>query len=118
MVETFDLAPRIVPLSQGYWAIVDAEDYERLAQSKWCIKKGGSGGDPYAARTVRYGKHFITLRLHRVIMQEELNAIPDKREVDHINHNTLDNRKRNLRVVTKKENLANRDFPQKANVPF
>ncbi len=27
---------RLIPLTQGQFAIVDAEDYDRLAQHKWC----------------------------------------------------------------------------------
>ena len=41
--------------------------------------------------------------LHRLI----LSAKP-KMEVDHINHDTLDNRRHNIRSVTKSENLQNR----------
>jgi hypothetical protein len=41
--------------------------------------------------------------MHRFIM----NA-PDGKVIDHINHNTLDNRKENLKVCTQKDNLKNR----------
>lgn len=30
---------RLIPLTQGKFAIVDAEDYDRLAQHKWCAGK-------------------------------------------------------------------------------
>jgi hypothetical protein len=44
-----------------------------------------------------------SLRLHRVIMN-----CPKDKQVDHINHDTLNNTKGNLRVVTNAENLQNR----------
>lgn len=44
------------------------------------------------------------VRLHRVIM-----SCPDDMEVDHKNHNTYDNRKSNLRIVTRSQNNMNRD---------
>jgi hypothetical protein len=116
------IAPRILPLTQGLWTIVDAEDYEYLVQWKWFAKKGGCGETLYAARSVREGKHVTTIRMHRVIMQKELAAISAYREVDHLNHNPLDNRKENLKVVTKEENLANRRMgnkkQKKDNFPF
>ncbi len=33
---------RLIPLTQGKFAIVHAEDYDRLAQHKWCAVKGCS----------------------------------------------------------------------------
>lgn len=41
--------------------------------------------------------------MHRVILDTD-------QFVDHINHNTLDNRKCNLRVVTKAQNMMNSNF--------
>lgn len=50
----------------------------------------------------------IRFRLHRVVMERMTGApIPDGMLVDHINHNTLDNRRSNLRLCTKAENNRN-----------
>ena len=68
---------------------VDIEDIELVKQYTWCINKG------YVAN--RDG-----VLLHRLIM----NAPSDK-DVDHINHNQLDNRKCNLRLVFDYENMWN-----------
>ncbi|WDS60638.1 hypothetical protein BC7_00041 [Bacillus phage BC-7] len=55
----------------------------------------------YAA-TYKDGKRIL---LHRLIMGN-----PVGYEIDHINRNKLDNRKENLRVCTKSENMHNRGF--------
>jgi hypothetical protein len=84
---------KLIPLTQGKFAIVDAEDYERLSKYKWHVDKGDS--TYYAARGI-VGKNF---RMHREI----LNA-PEGLVVDHRNHNGLDNRKKNLRLCTRSQN--------------
>ena len=86
-----------IPLTQGRFAIVDAEDYEQLAEHKWhAVREGHSF---YAAR--RYGGRIV--KMHREI----LNA-PPHLQCDHINHNGLDNRKANLRPATPIQNVWNR----------
>lgn len=87
------------------FTIVDDEDYEELNQYHWCGKQGGNGGDPYVARTIRHGNTFETVRMHRVIMNT-----PKGMETDHINGFPWDNRKCNLKNVTKQENLSNRKY--------
>lgn len=76
---------------------VSDEDYDRVKAYNWTVEK--SGKRYYAMRKDGDKK----MRLHRFIMQPKASH-----EVDHINHNGLDNRRENLRVVTAKQNRVNR----------
>jgi hypothetical protein len=93
---------RRIPLTQGKFAIVDPEDYEKLSKYKWHINTGR--GTFYAARCQwdRKEKKTKSVKMHREIMK-----IADGLYVDHINGNGLDNRKVNLRAVTMLENSWN-----------
>jgi hypothetical protein len=73
---------------------IDTDDLDLIKQYKWNNCQG-------YARTSINGK---TIRLHRLILN-----CPDK-FIDHINHNTLDNRRQNLRIVTPKENNKNKKY--------
>ena len=99
-----------IKLTQGYVAIVDDEDYEYLNRFEWCIQKNRNTF--YAIR--RGNKHEISscMRMHRVIMNP-----PKNMQVDHINHNGLDNRKENLRIVTHRENHCNRIHQNRNGLP-
>lgn len=88
---------KLIPLTQGQFAIVDADDYERLSQHKWCAFKVGNG---CYARRHSAGK--TTYMHHEVI------NVPAGMVCDHINHNTLDNRRCNLRACTYSQNAHNR----------
>jgi len=94
---------RLIPLTQGKYAIVDPEDYKRLSKYKWYAKKCGKTF--YASRTVWTGKNKkrINITMHRQILNPPYPLV-----VDHINHNGLDNRKANLRPATRKQNNMNR----------
>jgi hypothetical protein len=85
-----------IALAKGYFAIVDADDYEKLSQYKWHVKVARSGF--YAYRTENRKR----ISMHRQI----LNAPPGM-HCDHINHNGLDNRKANLRLCTPQQNSFN-----------
>ena len=103
---------KVIPLSRGQFTIVDDEDYDRLMAHSWAWVPGsGSSGSPgYAVRggNKKRGEP-RTIQMHREI----LNAPPGV-QIDHINTNSLDNRKENLRFADTQKNAFNRNKP---NVP-
>ena len=92
-----------IPLTRGKFAIVDPEDYPRLAKHKWFFAKSPTGS--YAARWQRQ-KAKNTRK--RIWMHREIIHIPKHLVCDHINRNGLDNRKANLRRASVSQNLCNR----------
>lgn len=93
-------------LTQGKRTLIDDDDLERVAKLNWYAWY--SGYDWYACSyTIREGKR-VQVYLHRFILD-----VWDKRSIDHINRNGLDNQKLNLRACTQTENLAN--TPKYAN---
>ena len=94
-----------IKLSQGQYALIDNEDFERVNQFKWyAIWQEGLNGF-YAVRTdYTFGKH-QTIYMHREIMNT-----PDGLQCDHINRETLDNRRVNLRNCTVAQNTMNRSL--------
>ncbi len=89
---------RKIKLTQSKYALVDNEDYEWLNQWKWFY-----AGKCGAQRSIyRQNKNQLTVRMHRQIMNN-----PKGKLIDHINHNPLDNRKSNLRIATRRENIIN-----------
>jgi hypothetical protein len=96
---------REIPLTQGLVAIVDDDDYESLSAYKWHARILGTSR--YAGRKVRTGKTFICVHMHRAIL-----PAPIGMDVDHINGDGLDNRRCNLRIATRAQNLQNRGAPK------
>ena len=97
----FGCTYRKIYLDEGLWTIVDSGDYYRFARFKWCIS--GNKNKYYAARGQIIGPDNIKLVcLHRLI----INA-PKGLLVDHINGNSLDNRRVNLRTATRSQNCCN-----------
>jgi hypothetical protein len=87
---------REIPLTQGQWVLVSSQDWEELSQVRWCARYVPHTRSYYAARNIRLpnGK-WTTEFLHRRILGL---ARGDKRYGDHIDHDTLNNRRENLRV--------------------
>lgn len=81
------------PLANGGVTVIDIEDLPKLRGHKWYQHMG------YARARVSHGE----LHLSHVIM-----PCPSGFFIDHINRNKLDNRKANLRIVTRSQNNANR----------
>jgi HNH endonuclease len=91
---------RKVPLTRGKVALVDDEDYERvITAGPW--QATPKHYDCWEARG--HSPDHSTIRLHRLITGAE-----PGQQVDHINHDGLDNRRANLRVCTPHQNNANR----------
>ncbi len=91
---------KTIPLTQGYVALVDDEDFERVSAFKWCAMVNKR--TVYAMRSVGIpGKPRTAMLMHRFI----LGCAED---VDHRNCNGLDNQRGNLRPATKPQNASNR----------
>lgn len=89
-----------IPLTRGYVALVDEGDYELLSKRNWmtairersiyavsCESRSNGGGTTY---------------MHRLLVNAKKGE-----QVDHVNHNGLDNRRANLRICTVAQNRQN-----------
>jgi hypothetical protein len=84
---------KAIPLTKGFATIVDDEDYDRLCKYRWYASL--SNGGVYARRDDADRKRVY---MHRFILGVSHQSI------DHMNHDTLDNRKANLRFCTRAQN--------------
>lgn len=100
---------KAIQLPRGKVAIVDVEDYERLSKFDWRLS--GKDGCDYAVR--RIGGTSIQILMHREILGD----IPKGKDVDHINGDRFDNRRCNLRVVTRSVNIQNNEKRRNYRLP-
>jgi hypothetical protein len=87
---------------KAFQLIIDDEDFDKIIQDKTWSLKYHHAGKIYFHRHIKVNGKWKHESLHRTIV----NAI-DKQTVDHINGNTLDNRKCNLRICTTEQNNIN-----------
>ena len=92
-----------ITLTQGKSAIVDNDDYKWLIVYNWYYRKDNRGYGGYAGRSQGNKK---------ILMHREILNTPDGYSTDHINGDTLDNRKTNLRICTQHQNLGNQGAPR------
>ena len=92
-----------ISLTQKQMALIDDEDFVYISPYKWHVNRSHNKNVFYAASTIRRrdGKQTLLL-MHRLIMNAKIGEI-----VDHINHDTLNNQKSNLRICTNSENRKN-----------
>ncbi len=97
---------RRILLTQEQVTFVDEEDFDRINQHKWCAVWSKKTQSYYAMRNLHRGNGKREKQYtHREVMRLK---IGDPRQVDHINHDTLDNRKENLQLVDHRGNAENR----------
>ena len=91
-------------LIKGQKIIFDIEDIEKIKKYKWHLH--------YNKKRNRYDVCSNTLGSHKdrkyIALSRFLMNCPKNMQIDHINHNTLDNRKCNLRICTNFENQLNK----------
>lgn len=94
-----DSTTRLIPLTQGQFAVVDAADFEFLNQWKWFAHWNSKTKSFYAVRSgARVNGRQAAILMHRAILGCVLH---DGSEVDHRDHDTLNNRRSNLRLAGK-----------------
>jgi hypothetical protein len=94
---------KTIQLTQGKVALVDDEDYNKVIQFKWFAQKGSNHN--FYALNRGVGSHSTRkfTSMHRLIM-----SAPKDMQVDHIDHNGLNNQKSNLRICTCQQNQTNK----------
>ena len=91
-----------VPLTDGHFALIDECDVQHIAVCNWYATQNGRNPHTYAKGRPIPG---VRYRMHRYLMLlagHDLTGL----HVDHINGNTLDNRRSNLRLATNGQNGA------------
>lgn len=82
--------------SNGNKFLFDLDDFDRIKDYFWTVTTGYVESESFCNCNKR-------MKFHRYIMNCQDNSL----DIDHINHNTFDNRKSNLRIVTRSQNQMN-----------
>lgn len=96
---------RLIPLTQGKFAKVSDQDFGRISKFKWHARR--TPRTFYAARQVRLNNGRQRARpMHRDILKANDNV-----EIDHRDHDGLNNQRRNLRRCAPSENTYHYQKP-------
>lgn len=82
--------------------LIDIQNLNELIKRRWFAAYNNTSKSFYAYSKISVNKKRVTLQMHRIITN-----CPKGLVVDHINHNTLDNRLKNLRICTDAQNKQN-----------
>ena len=95
--------PKQIPLTRGYVATIDDDDFDLIRGFRWVVVAGK--GLAYATTYSWEADKYISTGMHRMIMGLKRK---DGKTIDHIDGNGLNNCRANLRVCTHSENVKNR----------
>lgn len=99
-----DLAPSLI----GKVVLYDDADEALLGGRRWAMARGYAVAHRYEALDPALPMKMPGNRVHRITIMHRLIMAPESgADVDHINGNRLDNRRCNLRLVTRSQNLMN-----------
>lgn len=105
LVQPQDYSTRLIPLTRGFVATVDTYLYDWLNESNWCVLYNNHVKGYYATRNIPDGKGGqLVVYMHREIVGLSPN---DDRQVDHQDHDGLNNKGGNLRIASNGQNLFN-----------
>jgi HNH endonuclease len=95
-------------LDTQFDVLVDDEDMDILVKS-WFVSFKQKGKDYCSVRRKLRKSELVegkkkSVKLHNEVWEKHFGPVPEGHEIDHVNYNTCDNRKENLRLLTKKEN--------------
>lgn len=93
-----------IPLTQGQFTVVDDADYDVLVQFNWHAQRRLQPIDTFYAyrKGPKVNGKQPTIILHRFLLNP-----PSHMQIDHINGDSLDNRRENLRFATTAQNGMN-----------
>lgn len=99
-----------IPVGRGLFTLVDDADYEWLSRWKWRAQFDKHTGTYYVHRNLaRLDGKRPDVKMARLILEL---GFGDDRMGEHINQNTLDNQRSNLRIATVAQNNRNRRKPK------
>ena len=92
---------KLIPLTQGKFAKVDNEDFDKVKNINWAFSKG-------------YAYNTLIGHMHRLIMNAPDDMLVDHKEIEE----TLDNRRSNLRLATRAQNQHNQRPQSKSSSKY
>jgi hypothetical protein len=98
---------KYIPLTRGQYAIVDSRDFPYLNQWSWNAKPDGDSY--YAERSSSKDNVDFHVAMHRAIWERHNGPIPNGMKLDHKDRNKLNDRIRNMRLLSHSENVSNAD---------
>ena len=93
---------KTIELTQGYVALVDDEDFERVNKYSWHVENRSKHNRKYAKHTYRENGKVKGVYLHIFIVGSTAGL-----DIDHKDHDGLNNQRSNFRITTRANNCHN-----------